>query len=284
MQNEKRQRDSWYKLDESDRYVDLSDYARPLAIKVVASLKDSSITSIHVTCLFILIGLLAAPLIVAESPVALISAALLLQLKNLLDAVDGSLARAQNKPSLVGRYLDSLGDFCVSSVVMLAFASLLVPRWGIALASLVAMLGLLMMLLQGSYYNFFSVLVQRERRGSVMSRLDERAPIDEGLALAKALQRLYLIIYGWQDRLVQRLVRWAQGSCDAQRHPALTQPLHLSWVSALGLGCQLALQSVCLLLHAVLPGSFMIELYFLLTLVLGQLVLVADLIYLRARR
>ena len=50
----------------------------------------------------------------------LIAAAVLLQLKTLLDNLDGQLARASGQVTLVGRYLDTLADLLVNAALFAA--------------------------------------------------------------------------------------------------------------------------------------------------------------------
>ena len=52
----------------------------------------------------------------------LVLAALLLQVKTLLDNADGALARATGRVTLVGRYLDTLADLVVNAAVFAALA------------------------------------------------------------------------------------------------------------------------------------------------------------------
>ena len=50
----------------------------------------------------------------------LVAAALLLQLKTLLDNADGALARATGQVTLTGRYLDTIADLVVNAAVFAA--------------------------------------------------------------------------------------------------------------------------------------------------------------------
>src|ERR1700754_2098832 len=50
----------------------------------------------------------------------LVAAAVLLQLKTLLDNVDGALARATGQVTLVGRYLDTIADLVVNAAAFAA--------------------------------------------------------------------------------------------------------------------------------------------------------------------
>ena len=50
----------------------------------------------------------------------LVAAAVLLQLKTLLDNTDGQLARASGRVTLAGRYLDTIADLVVNAAVFVA--------------------------------------------------------------------------------------------------------------------------------------------------------------------
>src|SRR5262245_55657453 len=106
---------SIHKLPESARFVDLSDYARPLAGWLVAVLLPTRVLPIHITLVFTVVGLLAAVLFASGGYGRGVVAGALLLLKSALDAADGSLARARGRPSRAGRYLDSVCDFLVNT-------------------------------------------------------------------------------------------------------------------------------------------------------------------------
>jgi phosphatidylglycerophosphate synthase len=93
-------------------FLDVSDYARPVARWLVRVLLPTSVTPIQVTLAFTVVGLLAAWLFAIDR--WLVLAGLLLLLKSALDGADGSLARARGTPSRVGRFLDSMCDFIVN--------------------------------------------------------------------------------------------------------------------------------------------------------------------------
>ncbi len=114
---------------------------------------------------------------------AFVAAALLLQLKTLLDNADGQLARRTGRITDFGRYLDSESDLFVDAAVFAALGIWIGPWLALAgFASLTAVLSL----------NFN---VERIRRG---------APAGwDGSALGRA----YGVLYGWQDRLAERIVR-----------------------------------------------------------------------------
>jgi archaetidylinositol phosphate synthase len=108
----------------------------------------------------------------------LIVAALLLQLKTVLDNADGQLARLTGRVTVFGRYLDSECDLLVNAAL---FAALVSPF---------AMVGfVLLTLILSTNFN-----VERLSRGGVAAW--DSSP----------LGRVYGVLYGWQDRLADRLL------------------------------------------------------------------------------
>ncbi len=140
----------------------------------------------------------------------LIPAAILLHLKDVLDACDGGLARLTGRGHLIGRYLDSLGDFLVLTTVVTAIAL----RAGTAGQSYYLVWGagaLLSIFIQCSFFNFYQIAyVEQCDVASLGSRRDEvnRDDLDTAVRsgparlLLKLLRFAYIVVYSWQDRLV----------------------------------------------------------------------------------
>lgn len=284
--------DAWRKLDPSSRVPDLSDYARPLALRLVGMLRETPVRSVHVTWLFLAVGLAAGVCIAAGGRWAWAAAALLLQAKNLLDAVDGSLARAQNRPSRVGRFLDSVADFLVNVAVYAGLAVAVAAGLGSVGAGLLSGAALLSALLQGSAYHFVSLAYRIERRGESTSRIDEReGETGSTTPFLRFLKGFYLAAYGWQDRWVHAWFRAASGPVlpgertvapGVARDPILGRT-HLVWISVFGLGSQLFLVSAALLLAAATDGSGPLLAYLALILA-GNVLLLGDLAWIRRKR
>ena len=114
---------------------------------------------------------------------AFLAAALLLQLKTLLDNADGQLARATGRVTDVGRYLDSESDLLVDAAVFAALGLWIGP-W-LALAGFVLLTTVLSL-------NFN---LERMHRGAPAA--------SDGSALG----RVYAVMYGWQDSLAEKLIR-----------------------------------------------------------------------------
>jgi len=205
------------KLPKSARFIDLSDYARPAAAWLARRLHGTRVRAPHVTLVWAVIGLSGAYCFtVGTYPMALLGAAAM-QAKNILDAVDGSLARLQNRPSRIGRFLDSICDAMVAAALCGALAVAVARDRPVGYAVVLASGALVLGLLQGSVFNYFYVLFRERRGGDTTSRVREELTQDDreryaGRPAALTTLRLLIVtynwIYGWQDRLVQRVDRW----------------------------------------------------------------------------
>lgn len=144
---------------------------------------------------------------------SLLAAALLVQLKTLLDNADGQLARLTGRTSAFGRYLDSEVDLLVNAALFAALA------WTTAQAAL-ALAGFL------AVTSVLSLNFNVER----LCRAAGAEPEAGGRPTA-VLRRVYGIVYTPQDRLAEALVA---------RRPALTSATAVSLLANLGMSTQLA--------------------------------------------
>ena len=228
------------KVPPSHAFLDLSDYARPAARLLVRLLLPTPITPIHLTLAFTVVGLLAALLLALNRWPLL--AGLLLLLKSVLDAADGSLARARQRPSRVGRFLDSVCDFVVMAAVFGGIAVAAWARSGQAAYFGLAGAALLCATLQGSVFSYYSVRYRAQAGGDQTSRTRENAangyPWDNPTLLGQ-LHQAYRLIYGWQDALMERLDRRVSPADAPVPRNFLTA------ATALGLGSQILVVAAC---------------------------------------
>ena len=105
------------KLPKEHKFIDLSDYGRPIARIIANSLKETSYTPIDITIWFIISGSIAILCILSGY---YWSAAFFLIFKSILDAADGELARVKKTPSYTGRYLDSVADIVLNLCIFIA--------------------------------------------------------------------------------------------------------------------------------------------------------------------
>ncbi|GIU96096.1 MAG: CDP-alcohol phosphatidyltransferase [Gaiellaceae bacterium] len=212
-----------------------------------------------------LVGLVAAGLLAGGSFAA---AACLLQVRTLLDNVDGRLARISGRVTLTGRYLDTVVDFVVNLALFAALAVVTGSAW-LALAAFVALTLVLAV-------DFNVSQLYRETRGeATASSRSCRSGIE------RLLGAFYRVVFAPQDRLIQAVVRSrlerALGSeSDPERRRRATRVYHdratVSVLANLGLSTQHLALGAALLLDT--PAAY-------LWLVLGSLALVP---VLQARR
>jgi phosphatidylglycerophosphate synthase len=163
---------------------------RPLAHLVVLVLAPLRVPPPAVVVVGTAIGLGAAGVIWSGN---LILAAVLLQVKTVLDNADGQLARATGQVTVFGRYLDSESDLLVNGFVFAALGSATGRWWLAAVAFVVVTLVL-------STDFELRLLYLRERGEPRESR-----PAATGAAAA-VLGRVYDVVYAPQDRFVEWFV------------------------------------------------------------------------------
>ena len=181
----------------------------------------------------------------------LVAAALLLQLKTLLDNADGRLARLSGRVTRFGRFLDSDLDLLVNVALFAALGAVTDEPW-LALAAFLALTIVLSA-------NHNAAELYRETHGA-----PARLPEPTGTLPERAAEGFYRVVFAPQDRLARAFVtrRLERLSGDPRTyHDRGTMVVFAN----LGLSTQLAVLGVCLALDA--P-----EVY--LWLVLGSLALV----------
>ncbi len=233
---------SFDKVQPADKFLDLSDYARPIARCLTRALVKTRIAPIQITATYTLIGLIAAVLFATGTYLNGVIAGVLLLVKSMLDAVDGSLARARQRPSRVGRFLDSICDYFINAAV---FCGLALNGGSITLEKvIIAFLALECATWQGTAFNYYSVYYRKLTGGDSTSQLDENEtknyPWDHPRTV-QALLNVYLIVYGWQDALL--------GKLDRAITPDRTAPVYrdkrlLTATTAMGTGFQLLLIAI----------------------------------------
>jgi len=148
---------------------------RPLAHAVVVPLAWLRVPPPAIVLLAAAVGIAGAVEIARGHFVV---AALLVQLKTVFDNADGQLARLTGRVTAFGRYLDSECDLLVNAAL---FAALRTP--------LAALGFVLLTLILSTNFN-----VERLSRGAAAAWDSSR------------LGRVYGVLYGWQDRLADRVL------------------------------------------------------------------------------
>ncbi|MCG2431019.1 CDP-alcohol phosphatidyltransferase family protein [Aequorivita xiaoshiensis] len=225
------------KLPKQHKFLDLSDYGRPIAKAIANALKNTSITPIHVTISFIIAGLFGVYCVVQGYYWL---AAFFLILKSILDAADGELARVKKQPSYTGRYLDSVADIILNAILFIAIAYITNAPWYLCV---LAFFGLQ---LQGTLYNYYYVILRNKLNGDSTSRVfEKKTPIaleGEQQKYVNILFALYKFCYGIFDQIIYTLDRKASQS-------SLFPNWFMTAISTFGLGFQLLLIALMLNLN-----------------------------------
>ena len=224
------------KLPKAHKFIDLSDYGRPIARIIAYSLKKTTFTAIHVTTWFIISGLIAIAFMLYGYYWA---AAFFLILKSILDAADGELARLKNTPSYTGRYYDSIADILLNLLIFITLSYITNSN---LIAALIAFIGVQ---LQGTLYNYYYVILRNKFNGDTTSRVfEDKTPIalkGEKQETVNFLFRLYKILYGGFDKTIYLIDKKAAASNNFPNW-------FMTAVSTFGLGFQLLIISVLLIL------------------------------------
>ncbi|MCM4153836.1 CDP-alcohol phosphatidyltransferase [Arenibacter sp. N53] len=224
------------KLPEDHKFLDLSDYGRPIARLIANALKTTAVTPIHVTLGFLICGVIAVECMYHGYNWY---AAMFFILKSILDAADGELARIKDTPSYTGRYFDSVSDIVLNILIFLVLWRITNTDFGL---TLLAFLGLQ---LQGTLYNYYYVILRNRFQGDVTSRIFESgtpvAMVGEQQRNVNILFWWYKMFYGSFDLIIYKL--------DAKAANGRRLPNWLmTAVSTFGLGFQLLTISVMLVL------------------------------------
>jgi phosphatidylglycerophosphate synthase len=200
------------KSEKSDELIN-TYLLRPLAGILVRFLYSTPITPNQVTLVSIFLGFAGAACFSEGGAVAAAIGGLLVTAKDVFDAADGQLARAKQMFSRAGRFLDSIGDILVNAAVLTGIGfglSRTSDAWWIVPGCFVSFLGIS---LRVSYHVFYHTAYMHQFDTYGGNRLTEEFTGEDrrGDRTTRTLQRIFLLLYGWQDRAMVRIDRWSLG-------------------------------------------------------------------------
>ena len=188
------------KLTLENKFIDVSDYGRPIAKFIARRFKNTNVNAVHITLLFGLSGILA---IYSIAEAYYWTAGFFLILKSILDAADGELARLKAQPSFVGRYLDSILDCLLNVAFLISIA------WFSDTNFWWSILAFLCMQTQGTLYNYYHVILRHSTAGEITSQIFEKeAPAaypQEKQSNVNFLFNIYRLLYRVFDELIYKL-------------------------------------------------------------------------------
>jgi phosphatidylserine synthase len=225
------------KLAAQHKFIDVSDYGRPIATAIANALKNTVFTPIHVTLAFGISGLLAVYCIRTNH---YYWAGFFLITKSILDAADGELARVKNTPSYTGRYLDSLFDIILNFLILMAICYISTSSYTLTVIAFVCVQ------LQGTLYNYYYVILRNKSIGAdTTSKIFEykvpKAFPSEKQITVDIFFSMYAVAYSIFDKTIHFL--------DKEAYKIKTIPnWFMSMISLYGLGFQLLIIAIMLVL------------------------------------
>ena len=251
---------------------------RPIAGFIVRILYSTRVTPNQVTIASTVAGLVAAGFYIQNDTGLTALAGLLVTLKDVLDSADGQLARAKQQYSRIGRFLDSIGDFVVDLAVFGAIGWVLYTNTGNGWMLALALAGLAGITLRVSYHVFYQSSYLHLEMKYQLNRVTEEITEEDqtGDAMALMLQRIFQMIYGWQDRLMARIDEWSRRGVAGREFSIrwYSDIVGLRLSGLLGIGTELFLLMICSLFDGLLT-------YLYLNLFLMNTVLIASVVYRR---
>ena len=225
------------KLSTEEKFFDISDYGRPIAVACAKRLLLTKATPVQVTLMFGVCGLVAVLCILNGY---FLMAGIFLILKSIIDAIDGELARMKNTPSYTGRYLDSIFDIVLNLMFLLAICFVSDSTIWTALMAFACIQ------LQGTLYNYYYVILRHNSpSGDKTSKIFEsgipKAFPKENQKTVNILYRTYTFLYIIYDRTIYLMDRKADETSPFPKW-------FMTLISFYGLGFQLLIISIMLAL------------------------------------
>ncbi len=255
------------KSNKSDELINIY-LQRPIAGFIVRAVYLTPVSPNHLTLVSILLGIIGGVL-VALPDARLAAAGLCFYLKDVFDSADGQLARAKQQFSRQGRFLDSIGDFIVDLFLFGGICVFLYRGGTSILISLsIGVAGFLGTSLRVSYHVFYQTSYLHGEQKYQTNRISEELRDQDYLEDRTTfwLQRIFLFLYGWQDRLMLWLDRWCfrGGNREQGTMPATwyQDAIALRWSGLLGFGTEYVVLTVCLLLRSISAYLFFTMIFF----------------------
>jgi len=223
------------KLAKADKFLDLSDYGRPIGKWFANQLKNTLFTPIHVTLLFGIAGLIAIYCILQNH---YFLASFFLILKSIIDAADGELARIKNTPSYTGRYLDSVFDIFLNFMFLMTICYVSKTSFWLTLIAFFCIQ------LQGTLFNYYYVILRNKSVGGdstskIFEYKSPRALPGESQKSVDTLFEIYTVVYGTFDKIIHTF--------DHNAYKVKTFPnWFMTFISIYGLGFQLLIIAIML--------------------------------------
>ncbi|CAN5740056.1 hypothetical protein BH20ACT14_BH20ACT14_17880 [soil metagenome] len=225
--------------DRPAREIVVAAFYGPLAHRLALALLPLRVPPPALVLVTGLTGLAAG---LALALTSLVTAALLLQVKTLLDNADGRLARLSGRVTLLGRYLDTESDTALNLILFATLGSVTGQPW-LAIAAFCVLTFVL-----STDFNFAQVY--RE-----VSDGEPKVVHGSGGLIEQVLALIYRAFFAPQDRLIRAFSAWRLEQAlneveDAGERRAATLAYHdrgtVLVLANLGLSTQLVVLGICL--------------------------------------
>jgi phosphatidylglycerophosphate synthase len=271
------------KTKPENSFLNLQSFLYLTSGQLTKLLYYTPVTPHQVIFISMVFGVVASYMIIQDNKIIVIAGAVLLFYKNVLDKVDGSLARAKNLDSRRGRFYDSISDFIVTFTLFTAISYklyLVNPNPVIFVMGYTAMVS---SMLQCSFFIYYQVSFIKLSGKSTVNRLVEKVTqedMENQDKLTLLLQRIFMLIYGWQDILFasfdnyqyKRLEMAGTKSQSKLNTLWYSDKPFLTMSSSLSIGTHLFLVSIF-----AVAGNF--KCYLFVNLILMNLLLISFVIY-----
>ncbi len=204
LSNNKYSHEKSLKTDPENDFLNLQKYLFITSASLTKFFYYTGIGPHQVILISMVFGIAASFLIIQNDKLLVFLGAFLLFYKNVLDKVDGSLARAKGLDSRRGRFYDSISDFIVTLTSFSAITYKLYLEYDSTLVILAGFAAMISSMLQYSYFIFYQVSFIKQTGRNTVNRLLESVTDDDIKSQDKwtiFLQRIFMLIYGWQDKL-----------------------------------------------------------------------------------
>lgn len=270
--------DKTLKTDKDNSFLNLQQFLFITSRELTKFFYYTRVTPHQVILLSMIFGITASYLIIQSSKLYAVIGAVLLFYKNVLDKVDGSLARAKGLDSRRGRFYDSISDFIVTFTSFTAISYSLYVHYNSVYAFIAGYAAMIFSMLQCSYFIYYQVSFIRSTGKNTVNRILENVTDEDKIQQDKwttFLQRIFMLIYGWQDKLFylidKRLISGFSGNETKLRAWYQNRPF-LSLASSLSIGTHIFLISISAII-----GRF--DYYIFVNLILMNLLLILSVVF-----
>lgn len=212
--------ESSLKSIETENTLDLYFY-RPIGFQLARILRGTGITPNMVTILSIFVGMGTGFLFYFNNFIYNLLGILLLVSANILDCVDGQLARLTGIKSAIGRILDGVAGDIWFTLIYIGLALRLTDQYGTALFFIPAVISGLSHLLQANITDYYKTLhlyfVSKEKGAEFMNLEQVKAQQKEMKgSVNKFFYSLYECYTGIQEKMTPELQRFLK--CLRERY------------------------------------------------------------------